>query len=113
MNGQVKKSTSQEPQIFPIQKSGQIANFKALSDALHLWLRLTRETGDYQPQTAKNGFYQGEATDAHIIRLAFSMEDGVYPMISGHKNRFAIKFLDFESNQASTQDIAFKIAVCN
>ncbi|MGO1296725.1 MAG: cell division protein ZapD [Vibrio sp.] len=90
-----------------------ISAFKPLSDALHLWLRLTRETGNYQPQTAKNGFYQAEATDAHIIRLTFTMEHGVYPMISGHKNRFAIKFLNFETGQASTQDIAFQIAVCN
>ncbi|MFC3025339.1 cell division protein ZapD [Vibrio zhugei] len=90
-----------------------ISAFQPLSDALHLWLRLTRETGSYQQQMAKNGFYQGEATDAHIIRLTFEMDDGVYPMISGHKNRFAIKFLNFDTGQASTQDIAFQIAVCN
>ncbi|MGL5429857.1 MAG: cell division protein ZapD [Vibrio sp.] len=83
-----------------------------LSNALKLWLKLTRETGTYRSRMANNGFYQSDAEDANILRLAIPLEYGVYPMISGHKNRFAIKFLDFYSGQASSQDIGFDLAVC-
>ncbi|EEY98910.1 hypothetical protein VOA_002739 [Vibrio sp. RC586] len=83
-----------------------------LSNALKLWLKLTRETGHYRSRMASNGFYQSDAEDANILRLAIPLEYGVYPMISGHKNRFAIKFIDFHNGQACTQDIAFDLAVC-
>ena len=90
-----------------------MSTLKPLSDALNLWLKLTRETGYFKDKLAQAGFYQGDAVDANIIRLAIPMEFGVYPMISGHKNRFAIKFIDFKSGQASTQDITFQLAVCS
>lgn len=84
-----------------------------LSNALKLWLKLTRETGHYHAHLANNGFFQSDAEDANILRLVIPLEYGVYPMISGHKNRFAIKFIDFHSGQASTQDIAFDLAICS
>ncbi|MCK6262339.1 cell division protein ZapD [Vibrio sp. ZSDE26] len=84
-----------------------------LSDALTLWLKLARETGYNQPQMANNGFFQSDAEDANILRLEIPLQYGVYPMISGHKNRFAIKFIEFKSGQACTQDIQFTLAVCS
>lgn len=86
---------------------------KPLSIALKQWLKLTRETGHFRPIDAKNGFYQSDADEANILRLELPVHYGVYPMISGHKNRFAIKFIDFESGQASIDDIQFKLAVCS
>ncbi|WP_070962258.1 cell division protein ZapD [Vibrio sonorensis] len=83
-----------------------------LSDALDLWLKLTRETGHFKSRVANNGFYQSDAEDANILRLNIPMHYGVYPMISGHKNRFAIKFIEFDSGQACTQTIEFDLAVC-
>ncbi len=56
-----------------------------LSNALKLWLKLTRETGHYRSRMASNGFYQSDAEDANILRLAIPLEYGMYPMISGHK----------------------------
>ena len=90
-----------------------IENLQPLTDALKLWLRLTRETGHLQQQEAHSGFYQSDAEDANILRLEIPMEYGVYPMISGHKNRFAIKFIFFASGQASCDNIEFKLAVCS
>ncbi|MGC9402481.1 cell division protein ZapD [Vibrio genomosp. F10 str. 9ZC157] len=84
-----------------------------LSDALTLWLKLARETGYSKSQLATNGFFQSDAEDANILRLEIPLQYGVYPMISGHKNRFAIKFIDFKSGQACTQDIQFSLAVCS
>ncbi|WP_159739299.1 cell division protein ZapD [Vibrio atypicus] len=88
-------------------------SLQPLADALKLWLKLTRETGHLSPRSAQTGFYQSDADEANILRLEIPMEFGVYPMISGHKNRFAIKFIEFESGQASTANIEFKLAVCS
>ncbi|WP_114766622.1 cell division protein ZapD [Vibrio rhodolitus] len=84
----------------------------SLSNALKLWLRLTRETGHFQPLVAHNAFFQSDAEEANILRLNIPMHYSVYPMISGHKNRFAIKFIEFKTGQAYTGDVEFKLAVC-
>lgn len=86
---------------------------KPLFDALALWLRLTRETGYFSAQSAPNCFYQGDAEGANILRLNIPLEVGVFPMISGHKNRFAIKFIDFETNKADNKTVPFELAICN
>jgi len=90
-----------------------IKPLQPLADALKLWLKLTRETGSFRNREAKAGFYQSDAEEANILRLSIPLEYGVYPMISGHKNRFAIKFIEFNSGQASTQNIEFDLAVCS
>ena len=92
--------------------SNWMESLGALSNALQLWLKLTRETGRFITQQAHNGFYQSDAEDANILRLNIPMQYGVYPMISGHKNRFAIKFIEFKSGQAFAGDVAFELAVC-
>ncbi|ASI89086.1 MULTISPECIES: cell division protein ZapD [Vibrio] len=90
-----------------------LASVKPLMNALQLWLKLTRETGRFKKQIARSGFYQSDAEEANILRLTIPMEYGVYPMISGHKNRFAVKFIAFESGQAYPNDIEFELAVCS
>lgn len=87
-------------------------SLNSLSKALKLWLKLTRETGHFVIQQAHNGFYQSDAEEANILRLNIPMQYGVYPMISGHKNRFAIKFIDFKSGQAFAGNVEFELAVC-
>ncbi|MGF1709245.1 cell division protein ZapD [Vibrio kagoshimensis] len=101
----------------PLDKKIRDANawtgsLQALSDALSLWLKLTRETGHFKNQIARAGFFQSDAEDANILRLSIPMQYGAYPMISGHKNRFAVKFMSFDTGQACTQDIEFELAIC-
>ncbi|SJN36334.1 hypothetical protein FM109_14040 [Vibrio casei] len=83
-----------------------------LHNALALLLKLIREIGLYKPQVARNGFFQSDAEEANILRLDIPLDLGIYPMISGHKNRFAIKFMSFETGMAYSQDIEFKLAIC-
>ncbi|MDG3088985.1 cell division protein ZapD [Vibrio hannami] len=90
-----------------------MATLQPLSESLNLWLQLCRESGYFKPQIARNGFFQSDAEEANILRLNIPLKDGVYPMISGHKNRFAIKFMSFSTGQASSQDIEFELAICS
>lgn len=80
--------------------------------ALNLWLRFTRESGQLLPQIARSGFFQHDAEDAHLLRLHVCPGYGVYPMISGHRSRFAIRFLPFEEGTAIADNIEFKLAIC-
>ncbi|GAL36294.1 hypothetical protein JCM19240_1738 [Vibrio maritimus] len=59
-----------------------LTSLKPLMNALHLWLKLTRETGRFKPQIARSGLLQSEAEEANIIRLNIPMHYGVYPMVS-------------------------------
>ncbi len=90
-----------------------LASLKPLMNALHLWLKLTRETGRFKPQIARSGLLQSEAEEANIIRLNIPMHYGVYPMVSGHKSRFTVKFIAFESGQAYPNDVEFELAICS
>ncbi|USD64858.1 cell division protein ZapD [Vibrio sp. SCSIO 43136] len=90
-----------------------LTSLRPLTNALHLWLKLCRETGFEKAQIARAGFFQSDAEEANILRLSIPLDYGVYPMISGHKNRFAIKFIDFETGQAFSNDVEFQLAICN
>ncbi|UMX82808.1 cell division protein ZapD [Klebsiella pneumoniae] len=46
-----------------------------------------------QKQTSLNGFYQDNGEDADSAAPAFDLAHQLYPQISGHKSRFAIRFL--------------------
>lgn len=89
-----------------------LESLKPLHKALTLLLKLNREFGRYKPQIARNGFFQSDAEDANILRLQIPLNLGVYPVISGNKNHFTIKFISFESSMAYTQDVEFKLAIC-
>ncbi len=89
-----------------------LSQIKELSVALNLWLKLVRETGQFQDQVARGGFFQHEAEEASLIRLEICPSHGVYPMISGHRSRFAIRFMPFEEGAGIAETIEFKLAIC-
>ncbi|MGX9418543.1 cell division protein ZapD [Vibrio sp. WJH972] len=84
-----------------------------LKQGLSLWLKLARQTGSADAKLAARGFFQCDTENASMLRLDIPLEHGVFPMISGHKNRFAIKFIEFESGKATQQDIEFELAICS
>lgn len=90
---------------------------KPMAQAIHLWLRVTRESGHFKPQIARNGFFQHDAENASLLRLQICPSYGVYPMISGHRSRFAIRFMPFDEGQSTTNNpvserIEFTLAIC-
>ena len=61
-------------------------------------------------QIAKNGFYQANAENAELIRLKVDPAQDHYPTMSGHKSRFALRFLPL--GELETGDIPFQLACC-
>ena len=87
--------------------------FRVLLTPISLLLELTRLTTEYTEAVAKAGFYQGNSNQAlSLIRVQLDSHQGCYPTISGHKNRYAIHFVQFDQQKHSDKAIEFKLATC-
>lgn len=99
------------------QRDGQIAvwldSLEPLRATLTLILDLIRNASPFRRQTSLNGFYQDNGDDADLLRLQIPLQDRLYPQISGHKSRFAIRFLPFDSeNGLVPERLDFELACC-
>ena len=87
--------------------------FRVLLTPISLLLELTRLTTEYTEAVAKAGFYQGNSNQAlSLIRVQLDSHQGCYPTISGHKNRYATHFVQFDQQKHSDKAIEFKLATC-
>lgn len=88
-------------------------HFLPLLDSVTLLLNIIRTPSIYSPQEAKAGFYQGiHDKSLSLIRVNLESQLACYPTISGHKNRFAIHFVDFNSQKHTDNTINFQLAIC-
>lgn len=84
-----------------------------LLQSLTLILDLIRNSAQFRKQTSLNGFYQDNAEGADLLRLRLPLVDQIYPQVSGHKNRFAIRFLPLDSeNGLLPERLDFELACC-
>jgi len=87
-------------------------------DGIQLILMLIRSSGTSRRILAEGGFFQ-EALDAQlpaqILRVGVDAETGIFPEISGHKNRFSIRFMNAEPRGRASQhneDVNFRLTCC-
>jgi cell division protein ZapD len=89
-----------------------------VSEAIRLVLSLARTSATPRKLIATEAFFQ-EALDsqapAQLLRVGISPEWPVYPEVSGHKNRFSIRFM--QANQAgrplqAQDDVPFLLTCC-
>ena len=96
-----------------LEYSQWLDTFRVLLTPISLLLELTRLTTEYTEAVAKAGFYQGNSNQAlSLIRVQLDSNQGCYPTISGHKNRYAIHFVQFDQQKHSDKAIEFKLATC-
>lgn len=86
--------------------------------AIRLALSLLRSSASARPVLAEGGFYQ-EALDAaapaQMLRVAVEAERSIFPEISGHKNRFSIRFMRPEPQGRASpygEDVQFQLTCC-
>lgn len=90
----------------------------AVRDAIQLLLSYIRGSATPRRVQAREGLYQESlegTAPAHLIRIAVPGETLLYPEISGHKNRFAIRFLrtsDQAAPEPVREDLEFSLACC-
>lgn len=84
-----------------------------LNQALSLILDLVRNSAQFRKQTSLNGFYQDNGEDADLLRLKLEITSQLYPQISGHKSRFAIRFMPLDSEHGIVPErFDFELACC-
>jgi len=84
-----------------------------LREALTLTLDLIRQSGIFRRHTSLNGFFQDNAEGADLLRLQLMLEDSLYPQVSGHKSRYAIRFLPLDSERGEVPArLDFELACC-
>ena len=87
-----------------------LSDINLLMNAISLLLRLWRESGHFSDQVATNGFFQDTAEGAELIRIRLTGSQSYYPPRSGHKTRFALRFLP--TTEQPIGDVSFQLACC-
>lgn len=90
-----------------------LESLEPMNQALNLILDLVRNSAPFRKQTSLNGFFQDNGEDADLLRLQLALNDQLYPQISGHKSRFAIRFMPLDSeNGLVPERLDFELACC-
>lgn len=95
------------------QVSQWLATLAPVQQALDLVLDIIRNSAPYRKQTSLNGFYQNSSDEADLLRLKLQIGEPIYPQISGHKNRFAIRFMPVDAERGEVPErLDFELACC-
>jgi cell division protein ZapD len=94
-----------------------IDQLSLVRENITLVMQFLRERGRYEGVVGKNGFYQGVVTDKiDLIRVRCVNSEGYYPVLSGNKYRYGIRFMQLVADEDSAggvpDSIKFEIACC-
>ena len=89
-----------------------LTHFDALQKALLLFLKIKRSQGTHSQQVAVNGFYQGVVEESSFVSIELDTSVAVYPMISGHKDRYSIRFMSNDIENHLSENIKFTQTCC-
>ena len=89
-----------------------LGHFESLQKALLLFLKVKRSQGVNSSQVAVNGFYQGNVENSCFISIELATSAAVYPMISGHKDRYSIRFMSTDIENHLSENIEFEQICC-
>lgn len=90
-----------------------LQTLEPLNQALTIVLDLVRQAGPFRNQISLNGFFQDNAEGADLLRLRINLAYQLYPQISGHKTRYAIRFLPLDSENGTVPErLTFELACC-
>ncbi|MGI2170249.1 cell division protein ZapD [Shewanella sp. MF05960] len=91
-----------------------LLQYQPLLAPIAFLLQLYRQTAEFNQLRAAAGFYQGESSQPlSLIRVRVNAAQNCYPTISGHKNRYAIHFVDFNLHRHTNTQIEFSLATCS
>ena len=103
----------EKPESVKAAHTKWLASLEPLTQSLMLILDLIRNSAPFRKQTSLNGFYQDNGEDADLLRLRLDLASQLYPQISGHKSRFAIRFMPLDSEHGIVPErFDFELACC-
>lgn len=86
-----------------------------LAAALSLELHMLREHVPFAEMVAPQGLLQENTEPLALLRLQVPAGIPAYPVVSGHKQRFSVRFMSTEPEQGRAsfeQDVTFYLARC-
>ncbi|WP_258239872.1 cell division protein ZapD [Pseudidiomarina homiensis] len=89
--------------------------FKVLFEGMQLELELLRGQSQFEWVVAEGGLLQESTEPLSLLRIRVPADVPAYPVISGHKQRFSIRFLSTCPQQGKASfanDVEFEIALC-
>jgi cell division protein ZapD len=109
---------TQAPEVRQHRLRRWMEGLQPVSDGIALALSLARTSSAPRQVTAPGGFFQ-EALDAQapaqLVRITLEDSAHLFPEISGHKNRFSIRFMSMADGQKPApwrEDTAFTLTCC-
>lgn len=103
---------SQPIELRQVEAQHWFEHFKSLERALSLFLKIKRDQGSKSKQQAKNGFFQGEVEEALFIVINVEADLQVYPMLSGHKQRYSVRFMNANAENSHADCTDFEQVLC-
>jgi cell division protein ZapD len=100
----------QQPEVIQAQVKQWLLPLQPVADAIIHLLKLLREQHSYSEVIASKGFYQGVAAECGLLRIELDSKLQCYPTVSGHKHRFAIKFISAVNQEL--EDIPCRLYCC-
>lgn len=99
-------------------KQQAVANWQQqlapLAAAIDLMLALIRQHGDFTQAAAQSGFWQESCEPLALLRIELATDVACYPVVSGHRQRFTIRFMPLPGSQdhGALDNIQFNLARC-
>ncbi len=93
------------------------AHLYLIEASLTVLLSFLREKSRFAPISSNNGFYQGTVEDkVELVRIECDNTVRIYPVVSGSRNRFGVKFMQLNPEEgnsgAITGKVEFMLACC-
>ncbi|MGY5452112.1 cell division protein ZapD [Agarivorans sp. MS3-6] len=101
---------NQQPEQIDSQVALWLKPLQPVAAAISQLLQLLREQHQAIAVVATKGFYQGMAQDCGLLRIEVDNKYQAYPTVSGHKHRFAIKFIS--AANLEVEDISCRLFCC-
>lgn len=87
-----------------------IDQLKLVDNALAMMLAYLREKSRFQTLECKTGFYQGSVEEKlELVRIKIDNSDGIYPVVSGSRNRYGVKFMRLHANESGSTAVTTRV----
>ena len=86
-------------------------------NSLQMMLSFLREKARFTDVVCQSGFYQGSVEEKiELVRIHCPTSDNMYPVVSGTRNRFGVKFMQLNTEDgtsaAVSSEVTFSLACC-
>jgi len=92
-----------------------LALLDQIKSALSLILKFIRQRGQFKIINTESGFYQDNGEDLLLLRIKVPQGTEHYPMVSGNKFRYSIRFMlpcEDSGRRYSNQSTSFELSRC-